>query len=163
MVPSILPKFKTLTASLLFFNGMYGLPTPNKPTLQSPKDAIKRLEAFKAILCEEVEEIEEILYKLSETQEAYEKGEDAMYTSVDALTDIADWLIDISVYCMSEMTRMGMPPEEAFQIVMRSNFTKLGADGKAIIANGKVQKGPNFVAPEPMLKAWIEAGLKDDQ
>ena len=69
---------------------------------------------------------------------------------------LADWLGDLMIYAASEMRRFGIPVEKTLSIIMDSNFSKLGADGKPIIKNGKVTKGPHFQAPEPKLKAMLE-------
>lgn len=51
-----------------------------------------------------------------------------------------------------------LPFSNCLKAVMESNRTKLGADGKPIYDQyGKVEKGPNYQPPEPMLKAIIEA------
>jgi hypothetical protein len=42
---------------------------------------------------------------------------------------------------------------------MQSNFSKLGADGKAIISEGKVQKGPGYWKPEPQIKELLRSKL----
>jgi len=42
-------------------------------------------------------------------------------------------------------------------IIMDSNESKLGADGKPIYdANGKFLKGPNYWRPEPRIKALLQ-------
>jgi len=72
------------------------------------------------------------------------------------LVAIADWLGDINVYLRSEALKFGIPHEAILNIVMGSNFTKLQANGEPIKdENGKVQKGPNFVAPEEAIEALL--------
>jgi len=74
---------------------------------------------------------------------------------------IADLLADIIVYCQSEAVRYGIPLEEVLQIVMDSNETKLGADGKSIKdSDGKFLKGPNFVPPEPAIRKLLLEKMK---
>mgnify|MGYP003351314656 CR=1 FL=1 len=47
--------------------------------------------------------------------------------------------------------------EEVLDIIMDSNESKLGADGKPIYdANGKFLKGPNYWKPEPKIKSMLE-------
>jgi hypothetical protein len=42
------------------------------------------------------------------------------------------------------------------QIIMDSNASKLGADGKPIYdANGKFLKGPNYWKPEPKIRELL--------
>ena len=70
---------------------------------------------------------------------------------------IADLLGDIVVYCRSEALKYGLPLEEVLDVIMDSNESKLGADGKPIYdANGKFLKGPNYWKPEPRIKALLQ-------
>lgn len=125
-----------------FFNGMYKLPVSPVPTLAIGSDPLERLKAFKNILAEELDEIDDIIKALEEP--------DA--NPADVLTDLADLLGDIQVYCASEMAKFGIPLDETLAIIMQSNFSKLGADGLPIYDDrGKVQKGPNYWKPEPKL------------
>ena len=52
--------------------------------------------------------------------------------------------------------RRGIPLEDVLQIIMDSNASKLGADGKPIYdANGKFLKGPNYWKPEPKIRELL--------
>jgi predicted HAD superfamily Cof-like phosphohydrolase len=124
-------------------NAMYKLPAHNRPTL--PADVADRLVKFKATLMDEVHEIDEIA-KLAKDGAA----------TVDVAVAIADLLGDIVVYCRSEALKYGLPLEEVLDVIMDSNESKLGADGKPIYdANGKFLKGPNYWKPEPKIKALL--------
>ena len=71
---------------------------------------------------------------------------------------LADLLGDIQVYCASEMAKFGLPLDQVLAIIMQSNFSKLGADGKPIYdERGKVMKGPDYWKPEPKLQAMLTA------
>lgn len=130
------------------FNGIYKLPVNATPTLDVGVPAAERLKAFKSILNEEVDEIDEIL-------DAVEQGAPLL----EVLTALADLLGDIQVYCASEMAKFGLPLDEVLAIIMQSNFSKLGADGNPIYdERGKVQKGPDYWKPEPKIKEML-AGL----
>jgi predicted HAD superfamily Cof-like phosphohydrolase len=108
---------------------------------------VERLQAFKSILSEEINEIDEII-------EAAQKQAPA----IEVLTMLADLLGDIQVYCASEMAKFGLPLDEVLAIIMQSNFSKLGADGKPIYdERGKVQKGPDYWKPEPKIQACLQA------
>jgi predicted HAD superfamily Cof-like phosphohydrolase len=132
------------------FNGIYKLPVNSKPTLAIGVPAVERMKAFKSILLEEVEEIEEIVA-------AAEQGR----PELEVLTMLADLLGDIQVYAASEMAKFGLPLDQVLAIIMQSNFSKLGADGKPIYdERGKVQKGPNYWKPEPKIQEML-AGLKN--
>lgn len=138
----------TFSKDIEKFNGIYKLPVNSAPTLAVGVPVAERLKAFKSILNEEVDEIDEII-------EAVE-GNSA---DLDVLTMLADLLGDIQVYCASEMAKFGLPLDEVLAIIMQSNFSKLGIDGKPIYdERGKVQKGPNYWKPEPKIKELL-AGL----
>jgi NTP pyrophosphatase (non-canonical NTP hydrolase) len=123
---------------------MYKLPAHDRPSL--PADVVDRLIKFKATLLDEVHEIDEIV-QLSKDGGA----------AIDIAVAIADLLGDIMVYCRSEALKYGLPLEEILDVIMDSNESKLGADGKPIYdANGKFLKGPNYWKPEPMIKALLE-------
>ncbi len=125
-------------------NAMYKLPASDKPAL--PEDPAGRLTKFKATLMDEVHEIDQIV-------EMVQRG--APQTEI--LTAMADLLGDVIVYCRSEALKYGLPLEAVLDIIMDSNESKLGADGKPIYdANGKFLKGPNYWKPEPKIKALLE-------
>ncbi len=126
-------------------NAMYKLPASDKPTV--PDNVADRLVKFKATLMDEVHEIDDIV-------EMVGKGADKM----DVAVAIADLLGDVIVYCRSEALKYGLPLEAVLDVIMDSNESKLGADGKPIYdANGKFLKGPNYWKPEPKIKALLEA------
>jgi predicted HAD superfamily Cof-like phosphohydrolase len=136
---------KTFAERIASMNAMYKLPANDNPTL--PADVVDRLTKFKATLLDEVHEIDEIV--------ALAKNGS---TPADIAVAIADVLGDIMVYCRSEALKYGLPLEEVLDIIMDSNESKLGADGKPIYdANGKFLKGPNYWKPEPKIKALLEA------
>ncbi len=125
-------------------NAMYKLRANDRPSL--PADVADRLVKFKATLLDEVHEIDEIV-QMSKNGGA----------PIDIAVAIADLLGDIMVYCRSEALKYGLPLEEVLDVIMDSNESKLGADGKPIYdANGKFLKGPNYWKPEPKIKALLE-------
>lgn len=115
------------------FNATFGIPAQEEPRIESHT----RIRRFKEILYEEVQEADAI---------------------VD-VAELADWLGDVIVYCTSEAYRHGIPIEQVLSIIMESNESKLGADGKPIIENGKVQKGPGYWKPEPKIRHLL-LGIK---
>lgn len=127
------------------FNWIYKLPVNAKPSLDVGVPIDDRLAAFKNILGEELEEIDEII-ELAKT------GGDPL----EILTKLADFLGDVQVYCASEMAKFGLPLDSVLSIIMQSNFSKLGANGMPIYdERGKVQKGPFYWKPEPKIKALL--------
>jgi predicted HAD superfamily Cof-like phosphohydrolase len=134
---------KSFAQRIAAMNAMYKLPANDNPAL--PADVADRLIKFKATLIDEVHEIDDIV-TLAKNGAAPE----------DVAVAIADLLGDIMVYCRSEALKYGLPLEEVLEIIMDSNESKLGADGKPIYdANGKFLKGPNYWKPEPKIKALV--------
>jgi predicted HAD superfamily Cof-like phosphohydrolase len=121
------------------FNQMYGLPIPHSPLINHTTDM--RLVRFRQIIQDEISEVEDIL---NETN-AEEK-----------LVKLADWLGDIIVYCATEARRHGIEIDGVLEMIDVSNQSKLGDDGKPIIENGKVMKGPNFRPPEEDIRAYLQ-------
>lgn len=138
---------KSFAHRIAAMNAMYKLPAHDRPTL--PADVADRLTKFKSTLLDEVHEIDQII-ALSKNGAA----------ALEIAVAVADLLGDIVVYCRSEALKYGLPLEEALDIIMDSNESKLGADGKPIYdANGKFLKGPNYWKPEPKLRALLEGRL----
>ena len=136
---------KTFAQRIAAMNAMYKLPACETPTL--PANVADRLVKFKATLMDEVHEIDEIV-----------RLANAGGRPADIAVAIADVLGDIMVYCRSEALKYGLPLEEVLDIIMDSNESKLGADGKPIYdANGKFLKGPNYWKPEPRIEALLAA------
>lgn len=137
----------TFAKRIAAMNAMYKLPLQQSPVL--PADPADRLRKFKETLLDEVNEIDEIVG-------AVEGHAD----SLDVLVAVADLLGDVIVYCRSEALKYGIPLEEVLTIIMDSNESKLGADGKPIYdANGKFLKGPNYWKPEPRIKELLQAAI----
>jgi predicted HAD superfamily Cof-like phosphohydrolase len=135
---------KSFADRIASMNAMYKLPAHARPTL--PADVADRLAKFKATLMDEVHEIDEIVKQSKDGAAA-----------ADIAVAIADLLGDIIVYCRSEALKYGLPLEEVLDVIMDSNESKLGADGKPIYdANGKFLKGPNYWRPEPRIKALLQ-------
>lgn len=133
------------------FNDVFGLPSPHP---RQPSAVVyNSLAQFKKILDKEIREYEDVM---SVAEELGERGATEEEILVPLLVGSADWLGDIVVYCLSEMFRMGLPPHEIITIIMNSQYSKL-VDGKAIVIDGKVQKGPGYVAPEPEIEKLIRS------
>ena len=141
---------KPFALRIAAMNAMYKLSAHDRPSL--PADVADRLVKFKATLLDEVHEIDEIV-ELSKNGGA----------AIDVAVAIADLLGDIMVYCRSEALKYGLPLEEVLDVIMDSNESKLGADGRPIYdANGKFLKGPNYWRPESKLKELLKARMKDE-
>lgn len=139
---------KKFSERIALMNSMYGLPTNGEPVI--PDDVALRLKKFKSIITEEIDEIDEII-RLS-----LNGG-----PKIDISVAIADLLGDMVVYCRSEALKYGIPLEEVLDIIMDSNESKLGADGKPIYdVNGKFLKGPNYWKPEEKIKILLQDRIK---
>lgn len=179
-------KLRTFESQIHYFNGMYKLPVAPYPTtfeviknenakllakditpLSDVGAVYNRLQAFMKTVEEELHEGSEILKWLQlgkRPQREQKEGEVTWidYTEIEFLTDIADWLGDIQVYCASEMVKYGLPVNDILRIIMSSNFSKLGADGKPIYnEQGKVLKGPMYWKPEPQIRALLDQQIQD--
>ncbi|WP_053128136.1 pyrophosphatase [Pseudomonas sp. MIACH] len=131
-------------------NLMYKLPVLEVPSIG--EDVVGKLKRFKLTLLDEVNEIDDIV-------ECAKSG----VSELDVVVAIADVLGDIIVYCRSEAMKYGIPLEDVLNVIMDSNESKLGADGKPIYdENGKFLKGPAYWKPEPKIKYVLEKLSKKD-
>tara|TARA_R110000782_G_scaffold102693_10_gene189948 strand:+ start:820 stop:1194 length:375 start_codon:yes stop_codon:yes gene_type:complete len=68
--------------------------------------------------------------------------------NVGDLTEVADALTDILYVTYGAGHAFGIPLDECFAEVQRSNMSKLGGDGKPMYReDGKVMKGPDYSVP----------------
>jgi len=128
------------------FNRMYNLPCNDSPRLpEGYRATAQRIRDFMKILQEELEEGNELIDKL------------AVVTPLpEILSEIADWLCDIQIYCASEMRKFGLDNDACLNTIMLSNFSKLDEDGNPIYdARGKVLKGANYWFSEFLLREQI--------
>lgn len=155
MTDTVTLRIRSFEGQILYFNGMYKLPVAPYPSLKKEhlgEYPAQRLGKFKATILKEVGEVDAIIQTL-QTREVSDE---------DILTDIADWLGDITVYCASEAAKFGIPMREVLRVIMQSNFSKLQADGTVKYdENGKVEKGPGYWKPEPIIRDIITDIIKD--
>lgn len=118
----------------------------------------KRLAQFKDILGKEFNELGDIQIELDLAMDS-----DGQERLLQARVALADLLADIIVYCSSEAQRWMLNLDAIGQIVMASNTSKLGADGKPIInpENGKFEKGPNYWKPEHAIRHGLQYGFNN--
>lgn len=158
--------FAEFESAIIQMNGMYELPRENSPTLMH-----LRHEAFMRVLGKEMAEGEDIANKWGAYSQCIAEGvpftkEDGTTLNeeemrVDLLTDMADWLGDMTVYIFSEALKLGLDMNRALSAIMASNETKLGECGEVLKdADGKFLKGPNYIKPEPTIKFGIENSRK---
>jgi predicted HAD superfamily Cof-like phosphohydrolase len=148
---------------------MYKIPMSEKPSLPTVED----LQRFKSILQEELLEINEIIDRVSILEADAFHGSRLRFEALGShdillstrdkfkagvMADLADWHGDMIIYCHTHAAKFGLPMDEILDVIMESNFSKLGGDGHPIYDDrGKVQKGPNFFPPEPALNKLLKA------
>jgi predicted HAD superfamily Cof-like phosphohydrolase len=65
------------------------------------------------------------------------------------LVEITDAICDLIYVLCGTAVSFGIPLDECFAEVQRSNMSKLGEDGKPIVReDGKILKGPDFSPPD---------------
>lgn len=88
-----------------------------------------------------------------------EEFQDELIPALEAgdMVETADACIDILYVTLGLLVEMGIDAEVLFAEVQASNMSKLGTDGKAIIAGpddpdgifeGRVKKGPHYFKPQ---------------
>lgn len=148
-----------LAVQITDFNKMYGMPTNTSPTTTPGFDVLERMKNFKKILQKEVNEIDEIIEEIQVNQSAISLRPPSEPTPW--LTMLSDLLGDIIVYARSEGEKYGIPMDNVLNIIMESNFSKMGEDGKPIFdADGKLEKGPNYWKPEPRIEVMLTANAR---
>lgn len=152
-IPITLP-VRSFDGKILYMNGMYKLPIAPYPSVMHLGEMVQdRLVKFESVLSEECKEIEEI-----------KELEANAVDSIEVLTSLADLLGDIVVFCYSEAAKFGIPLSEVLSIIMDSNFSKLGPEGKPIYdERGKVMKGPFYWKPEPKIKELLLERINEAQ
>lgn len=144
--------YKNFHADIERMNQVYELaPMPN-----AWYEMDVRLTRFSDILDKEFAELSDVQAVL-DTADDDNRDEVLLATRVQ----LADLLGDIIVYCASEAQRWNIPLSDVLQIIMLSNFSKLGADGKPIKnpSNGKFEKGPFYWKPEPAIEHFMKYGV----
>lgn len=147
---------KPLQQRILDFNKFYRLPCPDTPTVEAiaaREPLTSRIQGFLKTVGDEVTEGDEILTGL------LQPGNKKYQDQLDFLTDMADWLADIVVYCYSESAKYGIPLDKVLDIIMDSNMSKVDAEGNCRYdENGKVIKnyeGCQYWKPEPKIRQLL--------
>ena len=136
-----------LSALISKMNQMFDLPDLHYPILKletedDQQQAVLRLLKFFHTFRDEVDEVRDIIHKIEEGA-----------TELDVLTELADWLVDLCVYAISEALKYGIPFELIFLEVMNSQWSKLGPNGEVLKdENDKFLKGLNYQRPEPAIR-----------
>ena len=113
-------------------------------------DAVKAFtEAFNQPVGASLED-DDLLHLREEliAEEYYEVIDELMQVHPDPAA-LTKELVDLLYVVYGCAVTFGLPIDEVFERVHRSNMSKLGADGKPIYRDdGKVLKGPNYQPPK---------------
>lgn len=157
------------------FHGTFGHPVAYKPTPLTLERAIDRT------VWTAEEGVAEFLHASSNNNEEYlgavakflERFNNAVEenlakpypkTDLERLVAQTDALTDESYLNNGSFVEMGIKPSRPFEIVQKSNMSKLDDDGKPMYhPDGKIKKSHNFFAPEEKLKEEIEFQIKESQ
>lgn len=120
------------------FNLAMGHPAPVTPPLR-PEKGVLRLSL--RLIDEEHAEVRAELINLLN----YAPNVDAVF---EAYSRLLKELADLRYVVEHCAVQLGLPIEEAYREVHRSNMSKLDSSGRPIYDDyGKVQKGPNYAPP----------------
>lgn len=141
------------------FHTAFGIPTPLVPQPIPARDVAVVMELIRE------EFIDELIPALGATVEFNPDGTFASIhlTHAPDVVEIYDAAIDILYVTYGLLNRAGMDAEPGYDEVQGSNMSKLGEDGKPIIAGeddpdgifpGRVKKGPNYYKPNLQEVLW---------
>jgi predicted HAD superfamily Cof-like phosphohydrolase len=135
------------------FHKAFGVEEPKVPTLPSEEVIELRLSLMD-------EELHEVIDALGYYRHTDDGGHEILRDRLDRnLADIAKELADLLVVTYGTARAFGIPIDEVFDAVHRSNMSKLGEDGKPIRReDGKVLKGPNYQPAEGEVSRIIPQG-----
>ena len=109
------------------FHDKFGIPAPDRATVSIPGELkISRIELMR-------EELAELIAAMESA----------------GLVEIADGLADLLYVVFGTAAAYGIPMDEVFREVHRSNLSKLGPEGRPLIGeHGKRLKGPDYRPPD---------------
>lgn len=130
------------------FHRVYGMPIVIEDTPVEARDTSRVILRLNLIL----EEFDELMTaslgtKPGEISELVSKFFNRDTSSID-FVEVADALGDLLYVVNGMAIELGIPLDDVFDEIHRSNMSKLGEDGKPIYReDGKVLKGPSFFQP----------------
>lgn len=77
------------------------------------------------------------------------------FCTANDLVEQADAMIDLIYFALGAMVEMGIKPDSLFEIVHKSNMSKLNTVRVLYDKNGKVQKPKNWQNPYDIMKKDI--------
>lgn len=88
-----------------------------------------------------------------------EYGEFNKAAQAGHLTDVAKELADLLYVVYGTAAEYGIPMDDVFAAVHKSNMSKLGRDGQPIMReDGKILKGPDYMPAEFEVDRIMQAG-----
>lgn len=148
------------------FHKAFGIATASSPRAIPAEDVPVVIELIREEFIDEL--IPALGFKVTFTNDG--KFDTIERVAEPNVQEIYDAFIDILYVTYGGMNRAGMQAEPGYDEVQASNMSKLGLDGKPIIAGpndpdgifeGRVKKGPNYFKPN-LRRVLIEQGWRDD-
>lgn len=134
------------------FHSVMGIATPSSPRAIPAEDVPVVIELIREEFIDEL--IPALGFKVTFTNDGHIDTIERV--AEPNVQEIYDAFIDILYVTYGGMNRAGMQAEPGYDEVQASNMSKLGEDGKPIIAGendpdgifpGRVKKGPNYFKP----------------
>lgn len=135
------------------FHQAFGIATPSSPRAIPAEDVPVVIELIREEFIDEL--IPALGFKVTFTNEGH--FDTIERVAEPNVQEIYDAFIDILYVTYGGMNRAGMQAEPGYDEVQASNMSKLGEDGKPIIAGendpdgifpGRVKKGPHYFKPD---------------
>jgi predicted HAD superfamily Cof-like phosphohydrolase len=118
------------------FHKAFGHPAPDVPTALTPERLAARTD-----------------WVMRELKEGLDAAPGDLVAQIDSRMDAIYFLL-------GDLVEMGVQPHNCWDIVQRANMAKLW-DGKPVLnEEGRVQKPPGWVAPEPLLEAEVQRQIE---
>jgi predicted HAD superfamily Cof-like phosphohydrolase len=133
------------------FMDKHELPRFKRPGVIPPEHALARIRLMNEELAEVITAIHE-LQVLSKIPDRPRDIEEILNENLEAMTLLADGLADLVYVVVGTAIAYGIPFNDVFAEVQRSNMTKASLD-----PNDKGGKGPEF--EEPKIREILEAKL----
>ena len=114
------------------FHEVFGLDHPDRPTSVSAERAAARQRLLE-------EEVGEVALASAAVQREPSPGR---------LAELARELADVVYVAYGTAVTHGIDLDAVIAEVHRANMSKLDVDGRPVVRDGKVQKGPNFRPPD---------------
>jgi predicted HAD superfamily Cof-like phosphohydrolase len=136
------------------FHIAFGIPVKDGPTIPYRDRVQLRRRLIQ-------EEFEEVMKEFDRIEHRLERG---LYTSVKPVLDdvarLAKELSDLRIVCEGTELEFGIPGDEVYAEVHRSNMSKLGPDGTPVRRHdGKVLKGPNYEEANVLIAMGVVEGV----